>query len=181
MSLLPAGDYTLSSCDTRQPLTETRGFFGQGDMQKEFEEASFALKPGEISPVIETASGLHLIERYVSATRATRKAVCFFLVAFAFRSLLSAGLRGTCRCPRCYKDRYADTSLCLSAGSSDRKETRISACRARQRLAALRLTSHLTRLRHHIGDGSLQRLSLDLQRDFHLSRRKLLNRKKAQC
>jgi len=41
------------------------GFFGQGDMQKEFEEASFALNPGEISPVIETASGLHLIERYV--------------------------------------------------------------------------------------------------------------------
>jgi len=40
-----------------------RGFFGQGDMQKEFEEASFALKPGEISPIIETASGLHLIER----------------------------------------------------------------------------------------------------------------------
>ena len=42
-----------------------RGFFGKGDMQKEFEEASFALKPGEISPIIETASGLHLIERYV--------------------------------------------------------------------------------------------------------------------
>jgi NIMA-interacting peptidyl-prolyl cis-trans isomerase 1 len=41
------------------------GFFGHGDMQKEFEEASFALQPGEISPVIETASGLHLIERYV--------------------------------------------------------------------------------------------------------------------
>jgi hypothetical protein len=37
-------------------------------MQKEFEEASFALKPGEISPVIETASGLHLIERYVLST-----------------------------------------------------------------------------------------------------------------
>ena len=52
-------------------LTDTlyyRGFFGKGDMQKEFEEASFALKPGEISPIIETASGLHLIERYVSAT-----------------------------------------------------------------------------------------------------------------
>ena len=43
----------------------TRGFFGKGDMQKEFEEASFALKPGEISQVIQTASGLHLIERYV--------------------------------------------------------------------------------------------------------------------
>ncbi len=34
-------------------------------MQKEFEEASFALKPSEISNVVQTASGLHLIERYV--------------------------------------------------------------------------------------------------------------------
>lgn len=41
-------------------------------MQKEFEEASFALKPGEISPVIETASGLHLIERYVAFTPCIR-------------------------------------------------------------------------------------------------------------
>jgi parvulin-like peptidyl-prolyl isomerase len=40
-----------------------RGFFGKGDMQKEFEEASFVLQPGEVSPVIETASGLHIIER----------------------------------------------------------------------------------------------------------------------
>ncbi|KAF2674371.1 rotamase-domain-containing protein [Microthyrium microscopicum] len=39
------------------------GFFGQGDMQKEFEEASFALQPGEVSGIIETASGLHLIQR----------------------------------------------------------------------------------------------------------------------
>jgi len=39
------------------------GFFGKGDMQKEFEEASFNLQPGEISHVVETASGLHLIER----------------------------------------------------------------------------------------------------------------------
>ena len=34
-------------------------------MQKEFEDASFVLKPGDISTVVQTASGLHLIERYV--------------------------------------------------------------------------------------------------------------------
>ena len=40
------------------------GYFGKGDMQKEFEDASFKLKLGEVSGVVETASGLHLIERY---------------------------------------------------------------------------------------------------------------------
>lgn len=39
------------------------GFFGRGEMQKEFEDATFALKPGEMSRVIETSSGYHLIER----------------------------------------------------------------------------------------------------------------------
>lgn len=41
-------------------------------MQKEFEEASFNLKPGEISQVVQTASGLHLIERYVAPTFASK-------------------------------------------------------------------------------------------------------------
>lgn len=43
------------------------GYFGKGDMQKEFEEAAFALPKGGISGVVETASGLHLIQRYVCA------------------------------------------------------------------------------------------------------------------
>ena len=39
------------------------GYFGRGDMQKEFEEAAFQLNPGDVSGVVETASGLHLIQR----------------------------------------------------------------------------------------------------------------------
>lgn len=39
------------------------GLFGPGEMQKEFEEAAFALQVGEMSGVVKTASGLHLIER----------------------------------------------------------------------------------------------------------------------
>ena len=58
---------TCKSHETRRSLKSAhvllRGFFGKGDMQKEFEESSFALKPGEVSHVVETASGLHLIER----------------------------------------------------------------------------------------------------------------------
>ncbi|KAH6693506.1 hypothetical protein F5X68DRAFT_247804 [Plectosphaerella plurivora] len=39
------------------------GYFGKGDMQKEFESAAFATEVGQMSGVIETASGLHLIQR----------------------------------------------------------------------------------------------------------------------
>lgn len=39
------------------------GFFGKGQMQSRFEEAAFALHVGGISDIIETDSGVHLIER----------------------------------------------------------------------------------------------------------------------
>jgi hypothetical protein len=45
-------------------LTPSRGFFGRGDMQKEFEQAAFGLNKGEVSGVVETASGVHLIQRW---------------------------------------------------------------------------------------------------------------------
>ena len=37
------------------------GFFSRGDMVQPFEEAVLALEPGEVSPVVETPMGLHLI------------------------------------------------------------------------------------------------------------------------
>ncbi len=51
-----------SDCSSARKMGDL-GFFGRGDMQKEFEEAAFQLKPGQMSGVVETASGLHLIER----------------------------------------------------------------------------------------------------------------------
>lgn len=53
---------TESDCSSARKRGDL-GYFGRGDMQKEFEEASFALKVGDMSGVVETASGLHLIER----------------------------------------------------------------------------------------------------------------------
>jgi peptidyl-prolyl cis-trans isomerase NIMA-interacting 1 len=53
---------TESDCPSARKRGDL-GYFGKGDMQREFEEAAFLLKPGEMSGVVDTASGLHLIER----------------------------------------------------------------------------------------------------------------------
>ena len=39
------------------------GHFGRGQMQAPFEEASFALNVGELSDIVDTDSGVHIILR----------------------------------------------------------------------------------------------------------------------
>jgi NIMA-interacting peptidyl-prolyl cis-trans isomerase 1 len=39
------------------------GLFGRGQMQKSFEEASFSLKVGALSELVDSDSGIHIILR----------------------------------------------------------------------------------------------------------------------
>lgn len=47
------------------------GYFGRGDMPKEFEDAVFGRKPGEITPVVKTDYGYHIF--YVEGHRAGKR------------------------------------------------------------------------------------------------------------
>jgi peptidyl-prolyl cis-trans isomerase SurA len=57
---------TLATLYSEDPGTAKKGgelgFFTRGEMVGEFEAAAFALKPGEVSPVIETKYGFHIIQ-----------------------------------------------------------------------------------------------------------------------
>jgi peptidyl-prolyl cis-trans isomerase D len=63
----PGADFaTLANQYTEEEVGKTRGgdldFFERGRMAKEFEDAAFALQPGEISGVVKSPFGYHIIK-----------------------------------------------------------------------------------------------------------------------
>jgi hypothetical protein len=53
---------TESDCSSAQKGGDL-GLFGRGQMQKSFEDATFALQPGELSNIVDSDSGIHIILR----------------------------------------------------------------------------------------------------------------------
>jgi peptidyl-prolyl cis-trans isomerase D len=63
----PGADFAkLANQYTEEEIGRTRGgdldFFGRGQMAKEFEDAAFALQPGQVSDIVKTQFGFHIIK-----------------------------------------------------------------------------------------------------------------------
>lgn len=63
----PGADFAkLANQHTEEEIGKTRGgdldFFGRGAMAKEFEDAAFALEPGQLSGVVKSPFGYHIIK-----------------------------------------------------------------------------------------------------------------------
>ena len=54
--------YAESDCSSHEKGGDL-GMFGKGQMQKAFEEASFKLQVGQLSNIVDTDSGIHILLR----------------------------------------------------------------------------------------------------------------------